>query len=58
MHVLRHEDVAEEVEVVLLADSFELFFEDDSGGVVVEVRETAVTTEGDEVVASVSVESL
>jgi hypothetical protein len=43
---------------VSLADSFELFFEEDSGGVVVEIWETAVTAEGDEVVASVSVESL
>ncbi len=58
MNVLRHEDVAEEVEVVFPAETFELFFEDDAGGVVVEIGETLITTEGDEVVVFVSVESL
>jgi hypothetical protein len=57
MDVLRHEDVAEEVEVVFLAEPFELLFEDGAGGVVVKIRETAITTEGDEVEVVVSVES-
>ncbi len=35
-----------------LAEFFEVFFEDDAGSVVVQVRETAVATEGDEVVVT------
>ena len=35
--VLGHENVAEDVELVAFAKSFEYFFEDDSCGVVVEV---------------------
>jgi hypothetical protein len=33
---------------VALAEFFESFFEDDAGVVVVQVKETAVITEGDE----------
>jgi hypothetical protein len=50
--VLGHEDVTEEIELVALPDFFEGFFEDDSGSIVVQIRETPVTTEGDEVVVS------
>jgi hypothetical protein len=44
--VLRHEDVAEEVELVALAESFEGAEEGDAGLVVVQVGEPVVTTEG------------
>jgi hypothetical protein len=50
--VLGHEDVAEEVELVPLTESFEDFFEEDAGVIVVQVWETPVATEGDEVVVS------
>ena len=52
MDVLGHENVAEDVELVAVAKSFEDFFEDDPGGVVVEVGEPAITTEGNEVVGA------
>jgi len=52
VYVLGHEDIAEDVELVAVAKSFEDFFEDDPGGVVVEVGEPAITTEGNEVVGA------
>ncbi len=51
--VLRHYDVAVYLEAVLRPDSFKCVFEDKLRAVVVEVRETAVTAEGDEVVVVV-----
>jgi hypothetical protein len=56
--VLGHDDVAEEEELVSLADSFEGFFEDDAGVVVVEIREPVVTTEVDGVVVALGLVSL
>jgi len=50
--VLRHEDVAEEVELVALAESFEGVEEDDAGVVVVQVGQPVVTTEGEEVMVA------
>jgi hypothetical protein len=47
--MLRHEDVAEEVELVALAKSFEGVEESDAGVVVVQVGEPVVATEGEEV---------
>jgi len=47
-NVLRHEDVAVEVELVADAEGFELFFEEDSGAVVIQERAMLVATEGDE----------
>jgi hypothetical protein len=52
VNVLGHEDVAEDVELVALAKSFEDFFEDDPGGVLIEIGEPTITTEGDEVVGA------
>ena len=52
VYVLGHEDIAEDVELVAVAKSFEDFFEDDPCVVVVEIGEPTITTEGDEVVAS------
>jgi hypothetical protein len=50
--MLRHEDVAEEVELVALAEPFERGEEGDAGVVVVQVGEPVVTTEGEEVVVA------
>ena len=50
MHMLRHKDVAEELELVALAESLERGEEGDAGVVVVEVGEPVITTEGEEVV--------
>lgn len=47
--VLGHEDVAEDVELVSLPKLFEDRFEGKSGVVVVEIRQTTVAAEGDEV---------
>jgi hypothetical protein len=47
--VLGHEDVPVNVETVTFAEGFENVFEGDSGVVVVQEGETAVTTEGEEV---------
>lgn len=47
--MLGHEDVAEDMERVPSAELFESFEEDRAGVVVVEVRETLITTECDEV---------
>jgi hypothetical protein len=52
MDVLGHKDVAEDEELVADAESFEGIFEGGSGGIVVEVRTSTVTTEGDEVVVA------
>lgn len=49
MDMLGHEDVAEEEELVTLAEGFELVQEGGPGIVIVEVRQTVVTTEGEEV---------
>jgi len=56
--VVRHQDVAEEIELMTLAKLFQFAFKEDTGGVVVEVREPMVTTEGDEVVAAFGLVSL
>jgi hypothetical protein len=58
MDVFGHEDVAEDVEMVPLTELFEGFEEDCTGVVVVEVRETVITTEGDEVVVAEAVIAL
>jgi hypothetical protein len=50
--VLRHEDVAEEIEPMFLPKTFEGLLEDDAGMVFEEVRETTVTTEGEEVLVA------
>ena len=50
--MLGHEDVTEEKELVSLPKSFECLLEDDAGAVFVQVRETVITTEGDEVVVA------
>ena len=46
--VFGHQDVAVDVEAVLLAAGFQDFFETDAGGVVVKEGEAAITAEGDE----------
>jgi hypothetical protein len=56
--VLRHEDVAKDKELVPLAESFESLFKEDAGPVVVQVRETPVTAEGDEVIVAFGLVSL
>ena len=48
MDVLRHEDVAVEKELVAVAEGFEGVEKDCAGVVVVEVGETVVTAEGEE----------
>ena len=50
--VLGHEDVTEEEELVTLPELFERLGEDDAGALFVQVGETVVTTEGDEVVVA------
>jgi len=50
--VLRHEDIAEEIELMFLTNPFEGFEEDCSGGVVGEKWETVVTTKSKEVVVT------
>jgi hypothetical protein len=57
MDVLRHEDIAEDVEPVFLTDALEGFEEDVAGVVVVQVGEALVTTEGDEVVVTEGVKA-
>jgi len=56
--VLGHEDVAEDVERVPSAELFESFEKDCAGVVVVEIRKTLITTEGDEVVVAEAVIAL
>jgi len=58
MDVFGHEDVAEDVEIVPQPELFESFEKDCAGVVVVEVRETPITTEGDEVVVAEAVIAL
>lgn len=58
MDVLRHEDVAEDVELVAGAELFEFFEEGCSGEVAVEEGKTAVTTEGDEMIVAERLVSL
>jgi hypothetical protein len=47
--VLRHEDIAVEEELVTSAEDLECVEEDSSGVIVIQVRESMVTTEGEEV---------
>ena len=47
-----HEDIAEEEELVTLPELFERLGEDDAGASFVQVGETVVTTEGDEVIVA------
>ncbi len=56
--VLGHKDVAEDVEMVPPTEMFESFEEDCAAVVVVEVRETVITTEGDKVVVAEGVITL
>jgi hypothetical protein len=56
--VVWHDDVAEEKELVALADSFEGFFEEDAGGVVVEIGEMAIAAEVDGVVVALGLVAL
>lgn len=58
MDVLGHDHIAEEKELMPLADAFENFFEGGSGVVVVEVREPMKATEGDEVVMAFNLVAL
>lgn len=55
--MLGHDDVAEDVEPVALAGLFEDGLEGLSGGVVVQERHAPVTTECDEMVVAVAVET-
>jgi len=50
--VLGHEDVTEEKEPMSLSKSFECVQKDKPSAVFVQVRETVVTAEGDEVVVA------
>jgi hypothetical protein len=50
--VVRHEDVAEEKELMTLAELFEFGFEEDASDVVVKVGQAVIATEGDEVIAA------
>ena len=56
--MLGHEDVAEDIETMALAELFESFQEDCTGVVVVEVWKTLVTTEGHEVIVAEAVIAL
>ena len=58
MDVLRHEDVSVEKELVALAESLKDVEEGDAGVVVVEVGESVVATEGEEVVVAFGLVSL
>ena len=58
VNVFGHEDVAEDVEIVPQTELFESFEKDCAGAVVVEVGETLITTEGDEVVVAEAVIAL
>ena len=50
MHVLRHDDVAQEFELVVVADAFEGVQEDISCGTGIQVWSAMMTAKGDEVV--------
>lgn len=52
VEVFRHEDVAERVEAMSLPELFEGGEEDRAGVIVVEIRTTAVTAKGNEVVVT------
>jgi hypothetical protein len=56
--VLGHEHIAEDVELVPLPETLESIEEDDASVVVIQIRETLVTTEGDEVVVAEGVVTL
>jgi hypothetical protein len=56
--VLGHEDVAVEKEMVTLAEAVQCFFKDSSGMIIVQQGETAVTTEGEEVMVAFGLVSL
>ena len=47
--MLRHEDIAVEEELMTSAEDLECVEEDSSGVIVIQVRESMVTTEGEEV---------
>jgi hypothetical protein len=51
-YVFGHEDITEEEELVTLPELFERLGEDDAGALFVQVGETVVTTEGDEVIVA------
>jgi hypothetical protein len=50
--VFRHQDVSEDVELMPGPKLFEFFEEGGSRAIVVKVRQSAVTTEGEEVIAT------
>ena len=52
MDMLRHEDVSEDIEAVIGAELFELFKESCARRIVIEIRQTAVATKSEEVVAA------
>ena len=56
--MIRHEDVAVQVEAVALAGSFQDVFEDCAGMIVVEIGETVVAGEGNKVVVAGSLVTL
>jgi hypothetical protein len=58
MNVVRHQDIAKDIELVTATKFFEFAFEGETGKVVVEIRKTAITTEGDEVIAALGLVSL
>lgn len=58
MDVLRHQDVSIQEELVSAAKCFESGQENDSGVVIVEIAESVVTTEGEEMKVSFGLVSL
>lgn len=50
--VVWHQDIAEDVELMTMAEGFEFTLEDCAGVVVVEVRQAVVTSESDEMPAA------
>lgn len=52
VHVLGHEDVSEDVELVAGAEFFEGVLEGGAGVVVMEEWETTIAAEGDEVISA------
>ena len=58
MNVLRHENVAEDVEPMSLSKTFEVFKKDGTAVIIVEIRKTLVATEGDEMIVAEVVKSL
>ena len=58
MNVVRHQDIAKDIELMTATKFFEFAFEGEAGRVVVEIRKTTITTEGDEVIAALGLVSL